>query len=338
MSILFTLSCINEENKFYTYNNKSIEEISSLANNAGLPFCIVLIDSTHFTVNEYLKMIKTHTKSPHSILYNFINIYNSDNKWYSKLLSPHIYPVTCVFNTNKQLIELVPGSSIESFFYIDKAILSEETSSEFHYNQNYEKDKNDIINMVNNAIILKSKIYTDKDADICIDSLLAKRNHPYLLYLKLENQIHFNKTIEARKTANELLGFDSASDLFYYYDELLTANKVLNPMYHNSAPKISSSTNIINLPNCIIDHTYNVDIEIFNNGGHPLKISDILTSCSCVKINSSKKNIIDPGKSIILNFDFTPENKGSVYREVHIASNSLDTPIYTITHYCPIKI
>lgn len=170
-----------------------------------------------------------------------------------------------------------------------------------------------------------------------IDSLLTVKEHSFLLFLKLNNQLQFKKE-EAKETARKILLFDSAKDLFEYYDELLIANQIIDSTYNNkTAPLISSTSNNIELPDCEINHTYNLNIEIINNGEKLLKISDILTSCSCVELMSAKKHIVDQGESLILEVRFTPDATGDIFREVYIASNSLNTPIYTIAINATVK-
>lgn len=330
--LLVMVTCTSNKQECNIYHNNDFDEIATIANDANLPFCVVLIDSTRFTADEYINMIKVYKTLSVRTIYNFINVRLSENKWYSKLLSPQIYPVTCVFNTTGQLIDLVPGNSKESMLYIDKAINTGQPCLEFHYNQKYDQDKIEIIHYINSAVELKSKIYESEDVVAKIDSLLHVKEHPYLLYLKLQKQVLFNKKTEARKTAEELLSFDSVQDLLDYYDELLIANQLLDSTYNTkTAPLISSISNNIELPNCKINHTYNLNIEIINEGKKPLKISDILTSCSCVELKSDKKHIVNSRQSLILKAVFTPDVIGNVSRKVYIASNSLNTPIYTIS-------
>ena len=70
---------------------------------------------------------------------------------------------------------------------------------------------------------------------------------------------------------------------------------------------------------------------IENIGQRPLKISDILTSCTCVELKSEKREIIPPGQSIEIKFDFIPDAKGEIFRKIYVASNSINTPISRIT-------
>lgn len=330
--LLLIVTCTSKKQECNIYHNNDFDEISTIANDANLPFCVVLIDSTIFTADEYINMIKVYNTSYVKTMYNFINVRLNENKWYSKLLSPRIYPVTCVFNAMGQLVDLVPGSSKESMSYIDKAINTGQPCLEFHYNQKYDQDKIEVIHYINSAVELKSKIYDSEDVIAKIDSLLHVKEHPYLLYLKLQNQVLFNAKIEAKKTADKLLSFDSVQDLLEYHDELLIANQLLDSTYNaKTAPLISSISNNIELSNCKINHTYNLNIEIINEGEKLLKISDILTSCNCVELKSDKKHIINSGESFILKVVFTPDAIGDIFREVYIASNSLNTPIYTIS-------
>lgn len=331
-------SCVHNNQEYIVYYDKSFNEISDTAKKSNLPFCIVLLDSTNFSSIEYFNTLKEYKTSKNSIICNFANIHFKDNQWFSKLLSPQIYPVTCVFNHIGQMIDIIPGSSKESFEYIDKVINTENPCLDFHYNQKYDKDKIGLIRYTNSIIKLKSKIDRNQYVIHEIDSLLQIRKHPYLLYLRLHNQLQFNNKIEAKETAKKLLLFDSAKDLVEYYDEFLTANELLDSTYNSkSAPLIATTSNKIKLSECNINRTYNLKVDIFNKGEKPLKISDFLTSCSCIELINAKKNIINTGESMSLKIEFTPDTKGEVLREVYIASNSLNTPIYTISINATVK-
>lgn len=336
--LLMIVSCTSNIPEHNIYHNENIEEIITLAQDKNQPFCVVLIDSLHMTANEYINAISKCKILQKGVLFNFISIDLNENKWYSKLLAPQIYPVSCIFSPKGELIDLVPGISNESVAYINQVITTKQPCLEFHYNQKYDKDKIEIIHYTNDAIKLKSKIEEGQYVINKIDSMLQITEHPYLLYLKLHNQIQFNNKIEAKETAKKLLLFDSPQILFEYYDELLVANQIIDSTYNaKTAPLISSISNKIELPNCEINHTYNLNIEIINEGEKPLKISDILTSCSCVELKSNKKHIVNSGESLIFKVLFTPDALGDVFREVYVASNSLNTPIYSISINANVK-
>ena len=336
--LLITVSCSSNVQKDDIYYNKDFDEITTVASATNHSFCIVLLDSLSITSDEYIEMIQKSPSIHKGTIYNFVNITADENKWYSKLLLPQIYPVTCVFNSVGQLIDLVSGNSRESVVYIAKAINTGQPCLEFHYNQKYDNDKIEMIHYIDNAIKLKSEIDKGKYIVDKIDSLLQISEHPYLLYWKLQNQLQLNKKTEAKETAKKLLSFDSAKDLLEYYNELLVANQLLDTTYNiNTAPLISSPINKIELSDCDINHKYDLNIEIINKGEKPLKISDILTSCSCVEVKSTKKHIVNSNECLLLNVEFTPDVSGDLFREVYIISNSLNTPIYTISINATVK-
>lgn len=330
--LLIMISCDPGKHEYHVFHEKPFNEILDIAIDADLPFCIILSDSLSINSNKYIDLNRKHKTPINNAIYNFVNIDLKDNKWYAKLLSPQIYPVTCVFNTSGVLIDLIPGSSKESFAYVNKVINTKCPFAEFHYNQKYDKDKLELISYINSAIALKLNIDRGQYVVSKIDSMLQVIEHPYILYLKLQNQLQFGKNIEARKTAQELLLFDSAQDLYEYYDEFMIANQLLDSTYnYKTAPLIESISNKIELSECNIDQIYHLDIDIVNKGEKTLKISDILTSCSCLKLISSKKHLINFGELLTLRFEFTPDALGNIFREVYIASNSKNTPIYLVT-------
>lgn len=335
---LIIFSCVDKNQEYNIYSNCDLTKIAEVSSTKKMPYCVVLIDSTSFSIDNYLQIIKTYTTLHTDVVFNFININLDKNKWYSKILSPQIYPITCIFNKDSNLYELIPGNSKESILYLEKAIKTEAVCEDFHYNQLYRQDKILFINYINNILKVKSKIYNSEDIIKDINFLLCKKEHPYLLYLKLQNQIHFNKINEAKETAQKFLTYDTVQNLIDYYDERIIANQILDSTYNiKNAPLITSVSKEIELSNCIINRTYVLSINISNIGKRDLKISDILTSCSCVEIKCPKKFIIRPNKSINLNVHFSAEVLGDISREIYIASNSISTPIYLITINAKVK-
>lgn len=335
--LLASIICCHNKGSVQIYYNKSFHEVSDIAYNSKSPFCVVLIDSQSMESKEFMDMIKTDNISSDKLIFNFVNTDIEENKWYSKLLSPQVYPVICVFGDSKTLIDLIPGNSKESFSYLNKVIETREPCLDFHYNQKYDKVKIETIHHINTAIILKLKADNNLDVINELDSLFRVTAHPYLLFCKMQNQLQVADTIAAKETAEELLSFDSAQNLLMYYDEFKVANQLLDFAYNETAPILGITNNQIELANCKIDSSYYLKIIMENQGKKPLKISDILTSCSCVELKSAKRHLINPNESLVLNVEFTPDATGELFREVYIISNSLNTPLYTVTINATVK-
>ena len=330
--MLLAMSCQHQFEMIHIYNDKEFSEVDSIAKERNLPYCIVLIDTLEYDKNEYINNLKDIVDPSNRFILNFICVNSNDKTdWMVKLLTPQIYPTACIFESSGQLIDLIPGNSKESFSYLCETLKTEKTNIEYHYNQLYEDDKEHFIKYINEIIELQSHLVEGQNVISGIDSLFQEKNHPLLLFMRLQNLLEYGNDVEIKNTAKNLLTFDSPQELVYYQDELLFANYLLDSTYTSeTAPRIYSLPEI-QLTNCEINNPYILNIEISNNGKKTLKISDIMTSCTCVNLIGDKRLVIDSNESETLKVKFTPDVQGKVYRYIYIASNSLNSPIYTIS-------
>ena len=199
-------SCSPKQKPDNIYNEKSFTEIQKISQEVNLPFCLILYDSSQVASKEYIERLyyKKNNMNPNRGLFNLINITFDENKWYEKLLSPQLIPLTCVFAASGELIDLVPGSSKESLSYTEKALITQKANLEFHYNRKYDVEKIKIINNMNNILQLRFKVDQEENVIAILDTLFNKVRHPYLLFLKLQNQLQFKDTIAAKNTAKDL--------------------------------------------------------------------------------------------------------------------------------------
>jgi hypothetical protein len=253
-------------------------------------------------------------------------------------LSPQTLPVTCVFTTSGELIDLIPGNSKESFLYTKEALTNQKTNRDFHYNQQYGDNKINIIHDINNIFHLKFKVDNKENVLSELDNLQYKARHPYTLFLKLQNQLQIKDTAAARNTARELLLFDSPRDLVDYYDEFMFAQQIVDPTFSlENGPYIEINPTEIKLTDCKRNKLVPIVINIKNKGQRPLKISDVLMSCTCVKLIGEKKYLILPQQTETLSIEFTPDDTGEIFREVYIASNSVNSPMCNVTINASVK-
>lgn len=327
LMLVVICSCNKKVSRPIYYEDKTFTEI---ANETKTPFCIILRDTLSLSIDKYMESIQRYSSSSKNTVFHFIN--TEKEQWLHKLLLPRVYPVTCIFNSYGKLIDLIPGDTKESFIYISQVLEQEVPNSEFHYNQKYDQEKMDYIDFMNSAIELKDKVDDKIDVVGELDSLFQMVNHPYILYMKLQNQLQTGKDADVTHTAKKLLGFDTMYDKIYFHEELFVASMILDStLNYTTAPMISSETNVIKLDSCKQDMTYRLNAYIYNKGKKDLNISEIHTSCSCIEIAGEEKIIVTSGDSYPLSIEFTPDAKGNVYREVYIISNSLNTPVYTIS-------
>ena len=295
-------------------------------------FCIVLYDSTSFTSEDYIESYTGFVPRAYNMIVDFIEVDSENNDWYVKMLRPEVLPLTCIFDSNGILVDLIPGSSSESMKYVNLVLEQGEPTTEFHFNGLYGDDKLDKIRLFRKIIRIRKVLESGKNILMSIDSL-QEDMYPYLLYLELENQISLKDSTAAQATAERLLEFNSAGDLVTYEDELFYANQILDPGYDSlSAPKIQIEPMAISLDRCKVGESVPVVLKVTNIGHRLLKISDIITSCSCIQLMSDIKDYdIYPDDNAYVGFYFIPDQEGNIKRDVFIASNSYKMPLCHVT-------
>lgn len=338
VAVSLCLSCCTSLKPYNIFSEKSFTEMLEKSQEMNLPFCLVLYDSMGVASQEYINAIYSSGLKVEDGLFNLVNVADKENSWYVKLLAPQVLPLNCVFTATGELIDLIPGGTKESLLYTKEALNNQTANQEYHYNQMYGDNKICLISDIDNTIHLKLEVDHNENVISELDTLLIKFYYPYSLFLKLKNQLQFEDTIAARKTASELLQFDSPRDLVDYFDEFLFAQQVIDPTFSlDNGQYIEVNPIEIELMDCKRNEIVPIAIKIKNKGQRPLKISDVLMSCSCVELISKKKHLIRPKQTKTLYFEFTPDNTGDIYREVYIASNSVNSPLCSIIIRASVK-
>lgn len=328
VSILMLAPLCSCQKQTIIYYNVSYEDMCNIGKKNARSFCIILYDSTSFGPDNYMdKYIQSVSKS-RNLIADFVEFRSEKNDWYVKLFRPDILPLTCIFNQQGVLVDLIPGSSMESMKYVSLGIEQGNPTGEFHFNGLYGNEKTDRIMLFRKIIRIKQSIESGKNVVESIDSLSGE-TYPYLLYFKLISQIQQKDSTGARKTAEALLEYDSAGDLVTYEDELFYAHQILDPGYNSrSAPRIRIAKDTILLDSCKIGEAIPVILKVDNTGQHTLEISDIITSCSCIDLMSDMKEYsIYPEEHAMIGFNFIPDRAGEMQRDIYITSNAYKKPL-----------
>lgn len=326
----FITSCNDDKVIYY---NKPFEDIYSLATIHKSPFCVVLTDSVQNLSREYYQQIQNnYGYLADKAIFNIIDINSPENDWYMKWLCPVSIPLTCVFSADGTLIDLIPGAAKETFLYTEKA-LKDMIATDFHWPNQFRLNKRNAILQLNS--ILKCKRYLDQGiySSSEFDGLTDSLNYPYAHYLRLKGALMENDTIASKETAKSMIDLENPYYLDIFKTEFITAKKVLNPDFDiNYEPNIRVDHDKISLSGCELNKSTPVEIVVYNDGNQPLKISKIHTSCSCVKqIDGDNENFIVQAKeSVVLKFEFTPDVKGEISRDIFITSNAINMPILHI--------
>lgn len=318
-------SCKDKEKSVILYNN-SFEDTSILARNMHCNFCIVLLDSTQDYSKQYKKRIEKASTETCGI-YNLIYINIPEQQWYLKWLCPTSLPLTCVFSRNGTLIDLIPGSTKEALLYTNKAV-SEGCTTEFHYINNFDKKKEELIPILDNilycAINIRQGIFTD-------DAAIRSIKYPYPYYLQTVGCLLNNDTITAVHAAKKMLAFESPYYLDLYKEEFIVAKKTVDHNFDVSKePSIRTDKEKIVLNYHNEGETIPFEFTIFNDGERNLDISKIFLSCTCLKLNSIDHFTVLQKDSVTLHLTFHIEQKGKIFRDIFVTSNAINKPIYHI--------
>ncbi len=321
------------EKETVIYQNSPFEDIYSLAGINNIPFCIVLADSGNSLSKEFVFQLGENYKFLlDKTIVNIVDVSSIENEWYIKWLSPASIPLTCVFSSGGNLIDLIPGVSKETFLYIEEAV-SQMKTTDFHWPNHFKSNKRNILPYLDN--LLQQKIFIDEGiySPVELSSVVDTLNYPYAYYLKLVGELMGQDTLGAQQTAQSLIALETPAFLELYKNEFITAKKVLNPDFNiNEEPHIRVDSINIYLSECKQDETTPFEVLVYNDGDRPLKISKIHTSCSCLDQHKYADDIIiKPKKYFPMKFYFTPDMKGEIFRDIYITSNAINMPILHIT-------
>ncbi|WP_455498178.1 Ig-like domain-containing protein [Coprobacter sp.] len=330
IGLICMIGCDRSVNK--VYYDKSYNEISTIANDTELPFCIVLVDSTQSLSQEYIAQFdQKQNLMTRKTIFCINDVNTPEGEWLLKWLCPASLPLTCVFASRGDLIDLIPGTSIETFLYIDEAVKNSATTN-FHWSNLFKKDKQRVLPLLNSLLayrkFLDQGVYLSEDIDNVIDSL----PYPYSCYLKLTGTLMEQDSVEARAVAKQLLALETPYVMELYKDEFVTAKTVLNKDYkieNDAVIRVDQST--INLRDCKVGENTPVYVNVYNDGKELLVISKVHVSCSCLEqIDTRDQITVNPGQSAKLKFNFTPDIKGDIFRDIFIVSNGVNMPILHI--------
>lgn len=330
--ILMSLaSCKGHEHMSELYYNATFDGIANLAKKADESFCIALVDTSECPLSEYVTRKNSFLKEKTSVLYNVVNKDTPTAQKFSKILLPQIYPITCIFSSAAELIDVVPGCTKESFAYIDEILDDDAPALEFHYNRLYNQDKLRFLEAANRAIRIQCGVSDVHNLSL-FDSIHSNMGNPYAYYLKQQLLLAQKDTDGAKEAASRFLSCDSVLCFLKFPAEVMDANNLLDSTYDfDTAPLLYSSCQELQFPYCVIDSTIDIDILIGNKGKKNLEIVEIAPSCNCVKVNSAVPISVSPGHEKKISAAFTPDIVGEMTREIYILSNSKDNSIYTIS-------
>lgn len=189
--------------------------------------------------------------------------------------------------------------------------ISEGKISYFFYFHPKQKDLTEL------GDILKSHAF---DIPVCIDTLdvfnasnLFPENDSFHTFL-LDESNHVSVI------GNPILS-PSIKDL---YLQVIMGKKMERTQRKLTQASISES--LLELGVVKLDELISKRIRITNKGREPLIITDVITSCDCVKAKSTANEVL-PNESAEISIEFKPDEKGEFFRDVYVYCNVDDSII-----------
>ena len=318
LTILFFVGCstkqkeILQDEEFNLVKQRAAEEKQN--------FCIVLLDTTDVTSKIYDERLE---KSNIGAIFNVIHTEMPQNSWYRQWLYSNSAPITCIFTSSGELVDIIPGASRKCFNSIKQVVKKDLACEELKYYNNFSMEKRELIPLLNE--ILQCKLDLEKGVDIesRIDHLLGSVKYPYVDYLRIMNSLNCKENKIAQSAAKHLLTFNNDLELEIYPEFFSFAKGVIDPNYDPKMEPVLECEDLIHLDNCEKDTARPFDLSISNTGETPLEVLDIQLDCSCVTLRGEKTYTISPHQSQNINFDFTANKEGQVVREIFLKSNSI---------------
>ncbi len=321
--VTFLSSCRQEVVILY---GQTFEQIRDSAQKTDANFCVVLSSPDCPPCKTFIENVGHSTQNGmfRNTLFNIVDVSRPENKWYTQWICSGAMPTTCIFTSGGKLKAVVAGAASPSLQCIQSALNGRTLCTSYFYDRNYPVTNGSHLSLLNN--LLACKLDLDKGVDVgeALNGYLEQTNYPWPVYLKCLNEEKQGRHDEAAYWAQQLLMFD---DIFYYYiygDLHIQAKFIIDPNYMPEEDAALSVVSEVRLEDCKVGQPKLFTLTLSNTGKVQLQIRDIRVSCTCLKLFESNQLVLEPGESQTVDFEFTAEETGEVYREVIFVSNGID--------------
>lgn len=292
--------------------------------NAGV--CVILANN-RLAGEQYIETLGYEGLDV-QVIFNVVDMSNTNNKWYQKWLCPDGFPVACIFKNN-ELTSLIAGFTYKGIQDLNR-ILKDPSQEDVFFSQNiFDLTPEDAIAAMNEVLFCKLQFEAGCDISELIDKSVESVNYPLTRYLKIQNELRLDRPVDS--LCREFRRFRNFYYLEIFKEEFFEVERLLNPDYSDSCtPELTIISNSFSLENCSFGNEYRFEIIIKNSGGFPLSILRVMTSCSCLKFEGYSNVILKPDEAINLPFIFKPDTRGHIFREISILSDDPENPLTTI--------
>jgi hypothetical protein len=315
----------NRSSQLLILYDQNFDGVQKLAKKKNKVFAVVLARPECPPCEVYIQHLDSTFKHLSSkVIFNVVNVTLPENEWYLQWLCTGHSPITCIFSPDGELKTVIKGVKMSALQRIDSAI-SGHTECAENFHPKYFSATGDYMQTFNALLAFKQDLNKGKDLSPAIDAWLNQTNHPYFIYLKCINEQKQGRHENAVSLAKRFLTAVHDNELYFHiYNNLLDEIKtIIDPNY---TPPVNDG--ILS----VVEELYLGDkkfmsltpfsLTLTNTGTSPLSVHRIGLSCSCVKPASEGRFTLSPGQSQKVDFVFTADVEGEVFREITFHSNA----------------
>jgi len=316
-------SCTNKTDRLIVLYDQGFEQINALAKKKGKHFCIVLSRPNCPPCQHYIIHLGELYKDLASkVIFNVVDVSLPENQWYMHWLATGASPTTTIFSPNGELKAVVAGITKNAIECIKSSIASNTECSRYFY-QNHFRTNSDVMQVLNTLLACKLDLDKGKDISETINVALARSQHPYTVYLKSISEVAKGQHEEAAYWANDFLQMVNSNSYFsrVYSNVNAQIRTIINPNYTPGDEGILSVVGEVALGDRKFKQPAPFSLTLTNTGSSELIIHDIQSGCTCVRLASKRTLTLQPQESQKVDFVFTGDVRGDVFREITFFSN-----------------
>jgi len=317
-------SCANRNERLVVLYDKEFEYVKALAKKEGKHFGIILSRPDCPPCQHYIKHLGELYKDLASkVIFNIVDVSLPEHQWYRHWLATGASPTTCIFSPNGELKAVVAGITKNAIECIKSSIAGNTGCSRYFY-RNHFRTSSDVIEVLNTLLNCKLDLDKGKDISDAINVALARSQHPYTVYLKSLSEVIKGQQAEAAYWANEFLQMvNSSSYLSRVYSNVNAKMRtIINPNHRPGEDEgILSVVEKIALGDRRFRQSDPFSLTLTNTGSSELVVHDIQSGCTCVRLASERTLTLQPQESQNVDFIFTGDIRGDVFREITFFSN-----------------
>lgn len=321
LSCLF-YSCKTSPQKLMIMYDQELEHVKDLAKQDDKMFCVVLFKPNCSPCSDFIQSLGDrygHLAS--KVIFNVVDVSRPENQWYLHWLCTSAFLTTCIFSTSGELLAAVPCSAESCWQCIESAIIGDTKCAGYFENPQFPiRGKRSLV-MLNTLLSCKQKLNQDQDISDEIQPLLDSHIYPYSLFLMCLNEKKQGRYKEATYWAQRMIAIESPYYSFVYDTLYKEAKSTINSNYAVEASELSVVEEL-KLEDCKYKEAKPFSLTLTNTGKSTLHIRDITMSCSCLELLGEKQQTIQPGASLKMDFIFTSDVRGDVFRAITFFSDA----------------